>query len=120
VHGLIGLIEATLTVSAVAAVSQVGRAMPRWSTWAAAATVLGMVPVAVFGASPWPDGLEHSVEANGISAVAGDLAARAGWVQEMISVAPDYTLLPTLAATVALGMAALACVSAVRRRGALA
>lgn len=67
VHALIGVLEAGLTVLAIAAAASVSH----WSDSARAigtsALAMAAAFVGVLGASPWPDGLEYSLERRGLA-----------------------------------------------------
>jgi hypothetical protein len=71
---------------------------------------------AVFGASPWPDGLEHSLHSHGIAEVQTTLVERVMSIQASAQVFNDYTLLPTLIATAAVGVVAMGLARALTRQ----
>lgn len=71
VHALIGLVEAVITVTMLAAVSKIAKL-----NWSAAVecvvccvAMAAVVILASFGASPYPDGLEYSLQRFGIEAL---------------------------------------------------
>lgn len=104
-HLAIGLIEAGFTVALVLLVEQARtRAVPMSL---APVAPLMLAVAAVLGASPWPDGLEHSLHTHGMAEVQSTLIERMSSLQASAQVFEDYTLLPTLVATVVLGLVAM-------------
>jgi cobalt/nickel transport system permease protein len=104
-HLAIGLIEAGITVALVYLVEEArSRAVP--ISLAPAAPIM-LAFGAVFGASPWPDGLEHSLHTHGVLELSTTLIDRIGAIQASAQVFEDYSLVPTLVATVAVGVVAM-------------
>ncbi len=104
VHLMIGLIEAVITIAALALVQRMSRA--DWPAWAAPAAIGGLMLVAAFGASPWPDGLEYALHHHGLSAVGSVLMERLDAVQAAVAPFADYTLAAGLVASAIVALAA--------------
>jgi hypothetical protein len=104
-HLAIGLIEAGITVALVLLVEQVRRRVVPISL--APVAPLMLATAAVLGASPWPDGLEHSLYTHGITEISTTLIDRVGSLQASMQMFEDYTLVPTLIATAAVGIVAM-------------
>jgi cobalt/nickel transport system permease protein len=113
VHGLIAIVEGLLTVGAVGLVVVSKRAgVPMWAGPVGAAALAG---AAVLGASPWPDGLEHSLERHGFEAVTAKLTTQSEALQSKLQVFADYTFVPTVGSTLLLFAAALGLAIVLRR-----
>jgi cobalt/nickel transport system permease protein len=92
VHALIGIVEAAVTVSLLAVVARIAKL--NWSiamqSVVSCIAMAGIVIIASFGASPWPDGLEYNLQRLGIEALPSIENTLAPW--------PDYSsLVGTLA-----------------------
>ena len=96
VHALIGLVEAAATVAAIAVVAAVAKREAfdvRWRGIGGTAAIAGVAIAAFYGASPWPDGLEFSLERLGVEAMAtGWVEWLAAW-QQSTAPWPDYGML---------------------------
>ncbi len=90
VHALVGLVEAAITVSAVA----LGRQLAPWRGWTAAGAALaGIVALtftALWGASPWPDGLEFNLERLGLHELDNAFVEAAASLQSTMAPWSDY------------------------------
>ncbi|QNN24047.1 energy-coupling factor ABC transporter permease [Planctomycetales bacterium ZRK34] len=91
VHAIIGVIEAALTVAVMALVE---KTKPMGAISGAAgvtATSLVVALAAFFGASPWPDGLEFSLERCGIAPLASSFVESIEQWQASLAIWPDYS-----------------------------
>tara|TARA_Y100001933_G_scaffold262286_1_gene319298 strand:- start:60105 stop:60977 length:873 start_codon:yes stop_codon:yes gene_type:complete len=86
VHALIGIVEAIVTVSLLTAVERIAKL--NWSmtmqTAVSCIAMAGIVIAASFGASPYPDGLEYSLEHLGLTTAT---------IENTIALWPDYSSL---------------------------
>jgi cobalt/nickel transport system permease protein len=110
VHAIIGLVEAAITVTLLAAVAKI--AMLNWSNLTQTiVSLLAMSGVVIWaaqpriGASPYPDGLEYNLERIGIEALPNFAQA----FENTFAPWPDYeSLIGTLAGNVILLVVAAA------------
>lgn len=106
VHALIGIIEACVTVcllTAVARIAKLNWSLTKQSTISCIA-MAGIVFVASFGASPWPDGLEYNLSRLGIEALPSFENTFALWpdYNSVVGTLAGNGILLVLAATVVL------------------
>lgn len=113
-HALIGLLEAAITVTAIEAARWLARQQSSTRLLVGAAIPPAVALFAVWGASPWPDALEHTITLHSIQpAVNSALDQIERWQS---AIARDYTLTGLMLGTAVVAVAsAVSCLKKTRR-----
>lgn len=117
VHALIGLLEAGVTVGAVAAVEAFPASLGQKSWRAdagAGAAALVLAGLGATGASPWPDGLQHALALHGVRDIATGLMGSIARAQATVTPFGSYTAVGTMLGAMFAGFIAAGMVGAVR------